>query len=286
MFIQTEAMPDPHRMKFFPGEAVLTAGSAEFPNPEAAAKSPLATKLFGVAGVSGVMLYEEFITVAKEGPFDWQILKPMILGAIMDHYATGQPVIVEIGVGEADGEVNFEDRQEDQEIIDQIKEIMESRVRPAAEQMGGDVLYKGFKDGVFYAEFVGPTLALAGGMNQVISHYVPEVTAVKDYRDAIPKPGLDTTEAQAILQVLDKRINPSIAGHGGHISLIDVKEDTAFVRLEGGCQGCGMADVTLKQGVEGEIKSVAPSILHVLDVTDHAGGTNPYYSPGKGGAPA
>ena len=176
--------------------------------------------------------------------------------------------------------------KEDQEIIDQIKDIMESRVRPAAEQMGGDVLYKGYKDGVFYAEFVGPTLALVGGMNQVISHYVPEVTAVKDFRDAIPKPGMDTPEAQAILQVLDERINPAIAGHGGHISLIDVKDDTAFVRLEGGCQGCGMADVTLKQGVEGEIKSVAPSILQVLDVTDHAGGTNPYYAPGKGGPPA
>ena len=82
-------------------------------------------------------------------------------------------------------------------------------------------------------------------------------------------------------QVLDERINPSVASHGGHIALIDVKSDTAYIRLEGGCQGCGMADVTLKQGIEVEIKSAVPTILQVLDVTDHAGGTNPYYSQGK-----
>jgi Fe-S cluster biogenesis protein NfuA len=112
------------------------------------------------------------------------------------------------------------------------------------------------------------------------------VRAVKEDRDAISKPGLDTEDGRAILQVLDERINPSIASHGGHISLIDVKDNTVYVRLEGGCQGCGMADVTLKQGVEVEIKNAVPSIVAILDVTDHAGGENPYYSPGKGGAPA
>lgn len=285
MFIQTEAMPDPQRMKFFPGETVLPSGSAEFANQEAAARSPLATKLFSIDGVNSVMLYEESIAITKEGSLDWQVMKPMILGAIMDHYSSGQPMIIATDDNDEE-EIIFEDREEDREIIEQIKDIMESRVRPAAEQMGGDVQYKGYKEGVFYAEFIGPTLALAGGMSQVMSHYIPEVKSVKDFRDAIPKPGMDTPEAQAILQVLDERINPSIASHGGHISLIDVTDDTAFVRLEGGCQGCGMADVTLKQGVEGEIKGVAPNILHVLDVTDHAGGSNPYYSPGKGGAPA
>ncbi|MDP6352086.1 MAG: NifU family protein [Alphaproteobacteria bacterium] len=81
--------------------------------------------------------------------------------------------------------------------------------------------------------------------------------------------------------MLDQRINPSVAMHGGHIALVDVTDDTVYIRLEGGCQGCGMADVTLKQGVEGEIKRAAPDIVHVLDVTDHAGGTNPYYQPSK-----
>ncbi|HIC44790.1 MAG TPA: hypothetical protein EYO73_11095 [Sulfurimonas sp.] len=127
-------------------------------------------------------------------------------------------------------------------------------------------------------------MTLADKMTNVISHYVPEVRTVKDYRDAIPKPGLSTPEGRAIQAVLDEKINPAVAGHGGHISLIDVTEDTAFIRLEGGCQGCGMADVTLKQGVEVEIKGAVPSIAAVLDVTDHGGGSNPYYSPGKGGA--
>jgi Fe-S cluster biogenesis protein NfuA len=82
---------------------------------------------------------------------------------------------------------------------------------------------------------------------------------------------------------LEKQVNPSVAAHGGHISLVDVQDDTAYIRLEGGCQGCGMADVTLKQGVVTQIQQVAPSITNVLDVTDHAGGDNPYYQPGKGG---
>ena len=165
----------------------------------------------------------------------------------------------------------------------QIQDIINTRIKPAAEQMGGTVTYKAFNNGTLYVEFTGPTMALASGMTNVIGHHVPQVTAVKDFRDAIPKKGLDTPDGRAIQAVLDERINPAVAGHGGHISLIDVSEDTAFIRLEGGCQGCGMADVTLKQGVEVEIKGAVPSIVAVLDVTDHAGGDNPYYSPGKGG---
>jgi Fe-S cluster biogenesis protein NfuA len=94
---------------------------------------------------------------------------------------------------------------------------------------------------------------------------------------------LETPEGKAILEILEKQINPSVASHGGHISLVDVQDDTAYIRLEGGCQGCGMADVTLKQGVATQIQRVAPGITNVLDVTDHAGGDNPYYQPGKGG---
>ena len=157
---------------------------------------------------------------------------------------------------------------------------MLTRIKPAAEQMGGDVLYKAYKNGTVYVEFIGPTKALIGGMTNVIGHYVPEVQSVRDFRDAIPKPGLDTPIGQAIQIVLDEKVNPAVAGHGGHISLIDVKGDTAFIRLEGGCQGCGMADATLKQGVEVEIKSAVPEIISVLDVTDHADGTNPYYTQG------
>ena len=99
----------------------------------------------------------------------------------------------------------------------------------------------------------------------------------------MPQPGLSTPEGQAILQLLEERINPSVASHGGHISLVDVTEDTAYIRLEGGCQGCGMANVTLKQGIEVEIRRAVPKITTVLDTTDHAGGSNPYYEPGKSG---
>ena len=291
MFIQTEAMPDQSRMKFFPGEIVLTAGSAEFLNNETAQRSPLAARLFEIEGVKAIILYTDFITVTKEESFDWQLMKPLILGSIMDHYTSGDAVILSTETeDEADLkdalEKLFEPREEDIDSVKKITELMKDRVNPAAEQMGGSVVYKGFVDGVIYVEFIGPTEGLAGGMTNIFSHYIPEVRAVKDYRDAIPKPGLDTPDGRAILQVLDERINPSIASHGGHISLIDVKDDRAYVRLEGGCQGCGMADVTLKQGVEVEIKNVVPNIIAVLDVTDHAEGSNPYYSPGKGGAPA
>lgn len=292
MFIQTEAMPDQSRMKFFPGETVLTAGSAEFLNEEAAKRSPLATRLFEIEGVKTVMLYTDFIAVTKDETFDWQLMKPLILGAIMDHYTAGDAVILSMEQSEADADLEsaletlFIPREEDAEAVEKIKELIADRVIPAAEQMGGTVIYKGFIEGVIYVEFIGPTESLAGGMTNIFGHYIPEVKAVKDYHDAIPKPGLDTPDGRAILQVLDERINPSIASHGGHISLIDVKDDRVYVRLEGGCQGCGMADVTLKQGVEVEIKNVVPSIIAVLDVTDHAEGSNPYYSPGKGGAPA
>ena len=96
--------------------------------------------------------------------------------------------------------------------------------------------------------------------------------------DLEDRPGLQTDEGKAILELLDSQINPQVAGHGGHISLIDVKDNTAFVRLEGGCQGCSASSATLRQGVELEIKKLVPTIAQVVDVTDHSAGANPYYS--------
>ena len=283
MFIQTEAMPDATRMKFYPGETVLTSGVAEFCDKEAAERSPLAVRLFDFVGISAVTFYNDFITVTRNAEADWQVLKPMILGAIMDHYASGQPILLDATTaGPPDEEADFDiqDDPADEEIIAQIQDLMGTRIKPAADQMGGDVIYKAYKNGTVYVEFIGPTKALIGGMTNVIGHYIPEVQAVRDYRDAIPKPGLDTPIGKAVQVVLEEKVTPAVAGHGGHISLIDVKGDTAFIRLEGGCQGCGMADATLKQGVEVEIKSAVPEIISVLDVTDHAGGANPYYSAG------
>jgi len=108
----------------------------------------------------------------------------------------------------------------------------------------------------------------------------PKVIAEKASLPQSP-PKLDSPEAIAVQEVLDTEINPNIASHGGFISLVDVKEQIAYIQLGGGCQGCGMADVTLKQGVIVAIKKAVPEISEVLDVTDHAGGSNPYYSPGK-----
>ena len=129
----------------------------------------------------------------------------------------------------------------------------------------------------------GSAFGLLAGIENMLRHYVPEVSAVKNYQDALPKPGLETPEGKLIFRVIEERINPAVAAHGGHVSLVDVQHDTVYIRLEGGCQGCGMADVTLKQGIEVEIKQAVPAIAHILDATDHAGGKNPYYQPGKGG---
>jgi len=190
------------------------------------------------------------------------------------------------GAGEMPGEFQIENEDTDPELAAQIEELVNTRIKPVANQDGGDVNFRGFKDGVVFLEITGTAPGLMGGFENMLRHYVPEVESVADYRDAMPKPGLDTPEGKAIRQLLDERINPQVASHGGHIALVDVKDDTVYIRLEGGCQGCGMADVTLKQGVVKEIQSLVPAITNVLDVTDHAGGTNPYFQPGKDGMSA
>ena len=279
MFIQTEPTPNPATLKFLPGRPVMEKGTANFTDAEKARRSPLATALFGLEGISGVFLDSDFITVTKSDDKDWEIMKPHILSAIMDHFQSGKPVIEE---PEAEAASPLERGDEDT-IDSRIKELIDTRIRPAATQDGGDVTYHSFKDGVVYLEFQGSAFGLMTGIENMLRNYVPEVEAVKDHHDALPKPGLETPEGKAIWAVLEEEINPSVASHGGHISLVDVQGDTAYIRLEGGCQGCGMADVTLKQGVATQIQRVAPGITNVLDVTDHADGNNPYYQPGKGG---
>lgn len=279
MFIQTESTSNPETMKFLPGQPILTSETADFPDAAAAAASPLAARIFEVEGVAGVFLDPETITVTKTGDKDWQVIKPAILGAIMEHFTSGAAAIEE----NATVESVLEDAEMDSEVAIQVKDLIDTRIKPAAAQDGGDVVFRGIKEGTVYLEMIGSGMALKDGIENMLKHYVPEVQRVVDFRDAVPKPGLDTPEGIAIQKLLDENVNPAVAGHGGHISLVDVQADTAYIRLEGGCQGCGMADVTLKQGVEVEIKNAVPSIVAVLDVTDHAGGSNPYYQPGKGG---
>jgi Fe-S cluster biogenesis protein NfuA len=197
----------------------------------------------------------------------------------MDHFVAGDPVLRE------EGETNGADAGDaaDDEVSAQIRELIETRIRPTAQESGGDVDFRGFEDGVVLLDMQGTAFSLKDGITHMLRHYVPEVREVMDYRDALPKPGLETPAGEAVRRVLEEQINPAVAGHGGHIALVDVQDDTAYIRLEGGCQGCGMANVTLKQGVETVILREVPAITAVLDVTDHADGSNPYFQPGKGG---
>jgi Fe-S cluster biogenesis protein NfuA len=278
MFIQTQATDNPDRMTFLPGCDVYPPGRIEFTDAEEALESsPLAARLFGVDEVVDVELGPDYVTVTKDAAAEWQQIKPAVLGAIMDHFVSGAPVVKDAApAGDDAPELTLDDSDP---VVGEIKELIETRIRPAATQGGGDVELRGYADGIVYLSLSGPAVALKGGIENMLRHYVPEIQRVADWRDALPKPGLQTPEGKAIAELLDSVINPQVAGHGGRISLVDVDGPRVYVRMEGGCQGCGMANMTLKQGVETEIRKIVPEIREVLDVTDHAGGTNPYYQP-------
>ncbi|WP_404382289.1 NifU family protein [Caenispirillum salinarum] len=181
MFIQTEPTPNPATLKFLPGRQVMPAGTADFTSPEEADPSPLATRLFGIEGVTGVFLGADFVTVTKEEGRDWQVMKPMVLGAIMEHFTSGQPVIRE-GAMQADAAAD----EEDDEIVAQIKELIDQRVRPVVARDGGDIVYRGFKDGVVYLHMQGScsgcpssTMTLKNGIENMLRHFVPEVRLVE-----------------------------------------------------------------------------------------------------------
>jgi len=279
MFIQTEATQNPDRIRFLPGCAVLDAGVIEFPDAEPAGRSPLAMRLFGITDVSSVELGADYIAITKAQEADWTVVRTDVLKAVMDHFLAGDPVLLD-DTEAAPAEI-IEDDGADPAVVAEIRELIETRIRPTAAQGGGDVVYRGYKDGTVLLELSGSANSLMDGIGNMLQHYIPEVRGVSDYRDALPKPGLNTPEAAAIKELLDTQINPTVASHGGHIALVDVQDDTVYLRLEGGCQGCGMANVTLKQGVEVQIKQAVPTIQRVLDVTDHDSGGNPYYQPGK-----
>jgi Fe-S cluster biogenesis protein NfuA len=182
MFIQTESTPNPATLKFLPGQTVLEAGTADFPAPEAAAKSPLAKRIFAAGGVTGVFFGTDFVTVTKDEAAEWQHIKPAILGAIMEHYQSGAPVIE----GEQSGGGHAEHSGEDADIVRQIKELLDTRVRPAVAQDGGDITFHGFDRGVVYLHMQGAcagcpssTLTLKMGIENLLRHYIPEVTEVR-----------------------------------------------------------------------------------------------------------
>ena len=184
MFIQTEETPNPATLKFLPGREVMASGVADFTSVDAAAeRSPLALILFGIPGVKGVFLGSDFITVTKDDEKSWQTMKPMVLGGIMDHFTSGHAVIATGGTGAEDEEFNEGIAPE---IVSQIKELIETRVRPAVAQDGGDIIYKGFKDGTVYLNMRGScagcpssTATLKMGIENMLRHYVPEVLQVE-----------------------------------------------------------------------------------------------------------
>ena len=282
MFIQTEETKDTSELRFIPGVPVLSSGSLSFERGSDVSRSPLVERIFEIDEIHRADLNKDSITLAKSDGQEWLLLKPAILGIIMDHFMSERPVVLE---EEASSQGATDTAAGDKDgLVGEIEELLETRIRPVAQDQGGDIIFHGFEEGRVILEFQGGAYALQGGIQTMLRHYIPEVEEVVNHLDMIPKPGLDTPDGQAIKRALDEDINPQIAMHGGHISLVDVVEDTAYVRLEGGCQGCGMASLTLKQGVEGAIMQAAPSITQVLDTTDHAGGDNPYYQPGKDGA--
>jgi Fe-S cluster biogenesis protein NfuA len=180
MFIQTEQTPNPATLKFLPGCAVMNSGTANFTDAAAAAaRSPLAERLFSLPEVGGVFLGGDFITVTKADDSDWFHLKPAVLAAIMEHFTAGLPVVT----GSSDAPA---DKAEDNEIVSAIKELLETRVRPAVAQDGGDIIFEDFEDGIVYLHMQGScsgcpssTATLKAGIENMLRHYIPEVLEVR-----------------------------------------------------------------------------------------------------------
>lgn len=183
MFIQTEATPNPATLKFLPGKPVMAAGTLDLRSTDDAAASPLAERLFAVDGVSGVFFGSDFVTVTKAAG-EWQHLKPAILGAIMEHYLSGQPLLRGAAPVAGDGEEFFDEA--DRETVDTIKDLLEQRIRPAVAGDGGDITFKGFRDGTVFLTMKGScagcpssTATLKHGIQNLLRHYLPDVQSVE-----------------------------------------------------------------------------------------------------------
>jgi Fe-S cluster biogenesis protein NfuA len=184
MFIQTEATPNPATLKFLPGRTVLATGTLEMRDKAEAVQSPLAERLFDINGVGGVFFGSDFITVTKSVG-DWPQLKPAILGVIMEHFMSGAPVVAE-GAGTEDSEAGEFFEAGDADTVATIKELIETRVRPAVANDGGDITFRGYKDGIVYLAMKGScsgcpssTATLKHGIQNLLRHFVPDVTEVR-----------------------------------------------------------------------------------------------------------
>ena len=185
MFIQTEATPNPATLKFLPGRPVLESGTLEMRDSTQATQSPLAERLFGIDGVNGVFFGSDFITVTKSAT-EWQQLKPMILGAIMEHFMSGAPLVAAGAAEQSDADEFFD--AADAETVSTIKELIETRVRPAVANDGGDIIFKGFRDGIVYLKMKGAcsgcpssTATLRHGIENLLKHFLPDVQGIEQF---------------------------------------------------------------------------------------------------------
>ena len=182
MFIQTEATPNPATLKFLPGKIVLEDGTMDFRSTQEAEASPLAEKLFTIDGVEGVFFGFDFVSVTK-GDADWQHIKPAILGAIMEHFMSGTAILKQ---DEKSGPVSEDFDEADADTVATIKELLETRVRPAVAQDGGDITFHGFREGIVYLQMRGAcagcpssTATLKHGIENLLRHFLPDVQEVR-----------------------------------------------------------------------------------------------------------
>jgi Fe-S cluster biogenesis protein NfuA len=189
MLIQTESTPNPATLKFLPGRTVMSEGTRDFATPGEAEASPLAEALFSLDDVAGVFFGRDFIAVTAADDGDWSALKPHVLTVLLDHFSSGAPLFragtaADIAVAADDAE--YDDDPETADIVAQIRELIDTRVRPAVAQDGGDIVYRGFRDGTVYLAMHGAcsgcpssTATLKQGIEGLLKHYVPEVEAVE-----------------------------------------------------------------------------------------------------------
>ena len=184
MFIQTEQTPNPQTLKFLPGKPVMDDGTAFYQKIEEATDSPFARRLFAIEGVEGVFFGSDFITITKKNSYEWQVIKPSILGGIIDHFNSEDKTVEKSITNQSEN--NNEKNKDDSDIVKQIKELLDTRVRPAVAMDGGDIIYNDFTDGIVYLKMQGAcsgcpssTATLKMGIENMLKHYIPEVQEVR-----------------------------------------------------------------------------------------------------------
>ena len=182
MFIQVEPTPNPLTLKFLPGRNVIKGGTIFYQNESEASNSPFAQRMFAVEGIKSVFFGNDFITITRAEDLDWQVLKPIVLGAITDHYDSGEETIIDTPILKKSEEL----KENDSDIVKQIKELLDTRVRPAVAMDGGDIVYKKFEKGIVYLHMQGAcsgcpssTATLKAGIENMLKHYIPEVKEIR-----------------------------------------------------------------------------------------------------------